>query len=88
MLSIEDEDPFDNAVALGFADVFGTEADARTFREMMRSGLPNGPTAPRAQADLLALYELSSRIADQVSDRACRYWLTEPLSALREVEYR
>ena len=73
-IPVDDYDRLDQAVERAYRDVFGSIGDPRGLREMLVSRYASPTAMPPAQAALHAVRELKDSIADDVLERARRYY--------------
>jgi len=73
LMPVDDLPRLERAIDLAFIDVFGLYGDARLLRDLFVRQLSDGATMPAAQAALLALREVDTRLADAVLERAAHH---------------
>jgi MEDS: MEthanogen/methylotroph, DcmR Sensory domain len=74
LMPIQDPEQLEHAVDRAFADVFGTGRDATALRHLMVSAWGSLPPMPKAPAALLSLHAHPDSLANQVFERARRYY--------------
>lgn len=74
VIPLEDYDRFERAVDQAYTDVFGSDGDPATLRDLLVATLGLTSSMPRAQAALLALRDLNAHTADAVLERAKQYY--------------
>jgi MEDS: MEthanogen/methylotroph, DcmR Sensory domain len=78
LIPVDDYERFDRAVDRAYAEVFGSDGDSQTLRDLLVQTTRPTTSMPRAQAALFALRDLSAPIADAVLERARLYYSPDP----------
>jgi MEDS: MEthanogen/methylotroph, DcmR Sensory domain len=74
LIPVEDYGRLEEAVDHAYADVFGRSGDGAALRRLMTARCPSAPEMPPGESALLALRELSPRLADLVLERARHHY--------------
>src|SRR5947209_7936921 len=72
VVPVDDDDRLEHAVERALGDTFGS--DAKELGHLITSRHPAGTAMPLAEAVLFAVRNLSSRIGDELLDRARHYY--------------
>jgi DcmR-like sensory protein len=75
LVPVEDYARLERAVDRAYHEVFGADSEAGLLREILGQPPAGGPAMPPAQAALLALRNVRSDLADDVLERARRYYV-------------